>query len=738
MRLFPKLSSAVIATVVVGSALAIAPATEAVAAEPTTSWSLGIGTWSQTSSPTIADVNGDGQNDVAFGADDGRVRVLNGNGGNVPGWPQNAGTAIDSSISVADLDGDGANEVVVPMGSLSVRNQHGGVRVYNRNGSLRCVVNTGDAFNQWTGGPPDGFRDAVKGAPAIADVSGDGRPDIVFGSWDHRLYAVNRHCQSLSGFPRDMWDTIWSSPALFDLNGDGKAEIFVGIDTSPGPGSRPGGALVALEHTGTGARELWRRVTNEVIYSSPAMSDINADGKVDVVFGTGMHWKNADSAKVFAVQGANGRDLPGWPVTLGGQTYPSPAIGDVTGDGRPDVVAANWQGNVAAIAGSGRRLWTRYLGNSGSVGSPIIADLNGDGHNDVGVGNVGAFRFLDGRSGNTFAAVNKGYSFWSAGAVGKFGSQWKVISIGFRAGSYHDSRVVASNIPAPKKTAPWAQFHRNAAHTGAPGGSDKCRRSLNPTSKPSTKSSNGLWAVTSMGGVYGLQAPFYGSASGRLNGGIAIAIRPAGSTGYYVLTSKGAIIPFGSAKSRGSMVGRRLNGAIIGMASTPSGKGYWLLGSDGGIFTFGDAKFYGSTGNKRLSKPIIAMAATKTGKGYWLLGSDGGVFTFGDARFKGSTGAKRLAAPIISMATAPSGKGYWLVGKDGGIFSFGVPFYGSLPGIGLCQTPLGNQIRPTLTGNGYYVLSPDGRVFPFGDAYNRGSVRGLRGFNFAMDLAVRR
>jgi hypothetical protein len=737
VRLSPKRSSAVIAILLASSVLAAAPATEAGAATPSTSWSKSLATWSQTSSPTIADVNGDGQNDVVFGADDGVVRVLNGNGANVPGWPQRAGVAIDGAISVADLDGDGAREVIVPMGSLGVRNQHGGVKVFNRNGSLRCVVNTRDTFNQWTGGPPDGFRDAVKGAPAIGDVSGDGRPDIVFGSYDHYMYAVNRHCQSISGFPRDMRDTLWPSPALFDLNGDGKAEIFMGIDTSPGPGSQPGGALVALEHTGFGVRELWRRVTNEVVYSSPAMSDINGDGKVDVVFGTGLHWKGSDAAKVFAVQASNGRDLPGWPVHVGGQTYPSPAIGDVNGDGRPDVVAANWQGNVAAFAGSGRRLWNRNLGNNASVGSPIIADMNGDGHNDVGVGNVGAFRILDGRNGVTLSAVNKGYSFWSAGAVGKFGNQWKVVSIGFRAGSYHDSRVVASNIPAPKKTPPWPQFSRNAAHTGAPSATDKCRRSLNPVAKPSTKSSKGYWVVTTTGGVHSLQAPFYGSASSRLNGGVAIAIRPAGSSGYYVLTSKGAIIPFGTAKSRGSMVGRRLNGAIIGMASTPSGKGYWLLGSDGGIFTFGDAKFYGSTGNKRLSKPIIAMAATKSGRGYWLLGSDGGVFTFGDAQFKGSTGAKRLSAPIISMATAPSGKGYWLVGKDGGIFSFGVPFYGSLPGIGLCQTPRGVQIRPTLTGKGYYVLSPDGRVFPFGDAYNRGSVRGLSGWNFAMDLAVR-
>jgi hypothetical protein len=47
------------------------------------------------------------------------------------------------------------------------------------------------------------------------------------------------------------------------------------------------------------------------------------------------------------------------------------------------------------------------------------------------------------------------------------------------------------------------------------------------------------------------------------------------------------------------------------------------------------------------------------------------------------------------------------------------------------------QIRPTLTGKGYYVLATDGRVFSFGDAYNRGSVGGLGGWNFATDLAVR-
>jgi hypothetical protein len=142
-------------------------------------------------------------------------------------------------------------------------------------------------------------------------------------------------------------------------------------------------------------------------------------------------------------------------------------------------------------------------------------------------------------------------------------------------------------------------------------------------------------------------------------------------------------------------------------------------------------------GGRRLNAPVISMAATRTGRGYWLLASDGGVFSFGDARFHGSTGSLRLNSPVISMATAPSGRGYWLVAGDGGIFSFGVPFYGSIPAMGLCQSVPGVQIRPSLLGNGYFVLARDGRVFAFGDALAGASAPNLGGWSFAADFAVR-
>ena len=88
------------------------------------------------------------------------------------------------------------------------------------------------------------------------------------------------------------------------------------------------------------------------------------------------------------------------------------------------------------------------------------------------------------------------------------------------------------------------------------------------------------------------------------------------------------------------------------------------------------------------------------------------------------------------MATTKSA-GYWLVAADGGVFSFGVPYYGSLPGTGLCNLPVGTQLRSTLTGAGYYVLAADGGIYSFGDAPFLGSYPGLTLGHHAVDLVVR-
>jgi len=88
------------------------------------------------------------------------------------------------------------------------------------------------------------------------------------------------------------------------------------------------------------------------------------------------------------------------------------------------------------------------------------------------------------------------------------------------------------------------------------------------------------------------------------------------------------------------------------------------------------------------------------------------------------------------MAAGPGGVGYWLLASDGGVFSFHVPFYGSVPGAGLCAIPTSRQIRSSSTGRGYWLLATNGLVFHFGDARYFGSYTHLT--SPAIDIAILR
>jgi hypothetical protein len=194
---------------------------------------------------------------------------------------------------------------------------------------------------------------------------------------------------------------------------------------------------------------------------------------------------------------------------------------------------------------------------------------------------------------------------------------------------------------------------------------------------------------------------------------------------YWVTTGTGAVHPFGSAQSYGSLATTPLNKPIVGMASTLNGLGYWLVASDGGIFSYGNAAFLGSRGGQPLNKPIVGMAGTPDGGGYWLVASDGGIFSYGNAAFLGSRGGQPLNAPIVGMAATPDGGGYWLVASDGGIFSYGdAVFFGSRGGQALNKPIVGMAATPD--GGGYWLVASDGGIFSYGDAVFQGSTGGTK------------
>src|SRR5512138_3272893 len=132
--------------------------------------------------------------------------------------------------------------------------------------------------------------DHVFSSPAIGDVDGDGRNEVVFGSFNFLVYVIRRDGTSLPGWPVAVRDTIWSSPALFDLDGDGKLEVIIGSTThyEPTPNDTPnGGALNVFRADGSHFPGFPRYVTPLGIDSSPAVGDIDGDGHPEIVVGGG-------------------------------------------------------------------------------------------------------------------------------------------------------------------------------------------------------------------------------------------------------------------------------------------------------------------------------------------------------------------------------------------------------------------------------------------------------------------
>ncbi|MEB2836373.1 MAG: FG-GAP-like repeat-containing protein [Desulfurococcales archaeon] len=120
-----------------------------------------------------------------------------------------------------------------------------------------------------------------------------------------------------------------------------------------------------------GFRVLWKVKTQLCISSSPAVGDLNGDGRPEVAF-------SSCDGHLYVVDGATGRIL--WNSTTGGG-FASPTIWDLDGDGRPEVVVMGASGVVYAFNGEGREEWEvagYFL--RGSVG---VADVNGDGRYEV-------------------------------------------------------------------------------------------------------------------------------------------------------------------------------------------------------------------------------------------------------------------------------------------------------------------------------------------------------------------
>jgi hypothetical protein len=289
-------------------------------------------------------------------------------------FPLPLGTSGEASPALADLDGDGAQDIVLATSAGSVHALSGrtGRRLRGWPQRMRADAGAGPAARRI-----GAMRPGFVATPAVGDVAGGRGPEVLAAGLDGRLYAWTARGRRLRGFPfrialrRPAADgrldaAIYATPALADLDRDGKLDAVFGaadqhVYAVKGNGRPvPGWPVLARDDSAGGDAAK--------ILSSPAIGDLDGDGSPEVVEGTGEAYGSSPSmsGRVYAWD-ARGRPLPGWPVAPGGlavdaiplvgQGVPvSPLLADVDGDGRDEVAVAAFTGEPELYRGDGSRM----------------------------------------------------------------------------------------------------------------------------------------------------------------------------------------------------------------------------------------------------------------------------------------------------------------------------------------------------------------------------------------------
>src|SRR6478735_12744881 len=79
------------------------------------------------------------------------------------------------------------------------------------------------------------------------------------------------------------------------------------------------------------------------------------------------------------------------------ESFSTPGIADISGDGVPEIVVAGMDGTVVAYESDGSVRWSTHVANAAIEASPVLADVGGDGIRDVVIGAMdGSVLWLNG------------------------------------------------------------------------------------------------------------------------------------------------------------------------------------------------------------------------------------------------------------------------------------------------------------------------------------------------------
>lgn len=239
----------------------------------------------------------------------------------------------------------------------------------------------------------------------MGEIDGDVGVEIVAAAWadvgdtDAGVYEVfvwnGEDGSVLPGWPVVTKKFCWASPALVDLDRDGRSEVVIACADGNLYCWKADGTEFIDGDNNPATPGVFAYLGASWVYGSTAVADLDGDHVPELI-------QPSPDGNVYAFH-ADGSLVDGWPVPVLARAMCSPAVGDVDGDGQPEVLVGSNASQFWLLEADGTVMpgWPVCVPTGSDFPpSPVLADVEGDGDLEaVILGKTGTLTVVD-RFGN--------------------------------------------------------------------------------------------------------------------------------------------------------------------------------------------------------------------------------------------------------------------------------------------------------------------------------------------------